>query len=146
MADVASDAAGQITDLDAQLDQHTRALDVVLGSDAEAGIRLDDETHLGVPPLEAETVDDAASAGHIEITNRMPEIDLVEVLADMEQFVGLGELFTHAAGQTNRMPELNVHLFAAILAHGSDSASTVCPNLGSVSRTTQMGEHVVSAQ
>ena len=118
MAGVDSDAACQIADLDAQLDQHTRALDAVLAANNDTGIRLDDEGHLIVPPLDAETVDDAASLGHSEITSRMPEIDLAEVLADMEQFVSLTNVFTHAAGQTNRLPELKVHLFAAILAHG----------------------------
>jgi TnpA family transposase len=118
MAGVDGDAACQIADLDAQLDQQTRALDLVLGADSETGIRLADDGHLVVPPLEAETIEDAASDGHSEITSRLPEIDLAEVLADVEQLVGLTDVFTHAAGQTNRIPQLKVHLFAAILAHG----------------------------
>ncbi len=117
MAGVDSDAACQLADLDTRLDQHTRALDMVLDANAETGIRLDDDGHLVIPPLDAEQVDDT-SVGHHDITSRMPQIDLAEVLADMDQHVGLSDFFTHAAGQTNRMPELRVHLFAAILAHG----------------------------
>jgi len=79
--------------------------------------RLDDQGHLIVPPLDAKQVTDP-SVGHHDITSRMPQIDLAEVLAEMDQHVGLTDFFTHAAGQTNRMPELRVHLFAAMLAHG----------------------------
>jgi len=118
IAGVRSDAARQIADLHTQVDQHVGALDAVLAANTETGIRLDAEGQLIVAPLEAETVNEAADAGHGEITSRMPEIDLGEVLADIEQIVGLSEQFTHAAGQTNRMPELKVHLFATILAHG----------------------------
>ncbi len=118
MAGVDSDPACQLADLDTQLDQQTRALDLVLGANSETGIRLDEDGHLVVPQFDGEPVDDAIGVGHAEITNRMPEIDLAEVLADIEQLLGLTDLFTHAAGQTNRIPELKVHLFAAILAHG----------------------------
>ena len=117
MAGVDSDAACQLADLDTRLDEHTRALDIVLGTNTETGIRLDGDGHLVVPPLDAEQVDDT-SVGHRDITSRMPQIDLAEVLADMDQHVGLSDFFTHAAGQTNRMPALRVHLFAALLAHG----------------------------
>jgi TnpA family transposase len=117
MAGVDSDAACQLADMDARLDRQTRALDDVLAANADTGIRLDSDGHLIVPPLKAETVDDTVM-GHHDITSRIPQVDLAEVLADLDQVVGLTDLFTHAAGQSNRIPDFRVHLFAAILAHG----------------------------
>ena len=117
MAGVDSDAACQLADLDTQLDQQTRALDHVLAANVDSGIRLNDDGHLIVPPLDAETVDDT-NAGHHDITSRIPQVDLAEVLADMDHELSLTDLFTHAAGQSNRIPDFRVHLFAAILAQG----------------------------
>ena len=117
MAGVDSSAPCQLADMDAQLDQQTRALDEVLATNVGSGIRLDANGHLIVPPLDAEAIDENDLARQ-RITGRMPQVDLAEVLADIDQQVGVTNLFTHAAGQSNRIPDFRVHLFAAILAHG----------------------------
>ena len=44
-----------------------------------------------VPPLDAEDIDENDLARK-RITSRMPEVDLAEVLADMDQRVGLTNL------------------------------------------------------
>ena len=61
-----------------------------------------------------------------EIAERLPKVELTDLLVEVDRLTGFSRYFTHAGGAEPRTAELRVHLYASILAQAT--------NIGPVSK------------
>lgn len=80
----------------------------------EGKVRME-EDNLVISPLEAE--DRPASAVELEhrIDERLPQVDLSELLIEVDSWTSFRQCFEHAAGSEPRTKHLQRHLYAALL-------------------------------
>jgi TnpA family transposase len=85
---------------------------------ASGHIRVDlDSGELHVRRLPGLERPEPTSALATDIANRLPEVDLADVLIDVDGWTRFSEELTHAHGATPRQPRLREHRYAALLAH-----------------------------
>ncbi len=91
--------------------------------DAGDGVRLV-AGRLQLSPPEALEDSPAAVRLRSELDRLTPRMDIPDLLAEVEQWTGFTGHLTHAAGATPRMPDLQQHLHAALLASGLNLGPT----------------------
>jgi TnpA family transposase len=89
----------------------------------ERGIRVV-HGELVVSRLVAEDVTDDTVQLRQLIADRLPRVELAELLIEVDHWTGFSRHCTHAGGSTTRTPDLAVHLYAAILAQACNLGVT----------------------
>jgi TnpA family transposase len=89
----------------------------------EGKVRME-EDNLVISPLAAE--DRPASAVELEhrIEERLPYVDLSELLIEVDSWTSFSQCFEHAAGSEPRTKNLQRHLYAALLGQGCNIGLT----------------------
>ncbi len=96
------------------------------------GVRIADGA-LVVRRLSAEDVPaDAVQLGQ-RVADRLPRVDLADLLIEVDHWTGFSRHFTHAGGSTARTPELGVHLYAALLAQACNFGLTTMAEIADLS-------------
>jgi TnpA family transposase len=99
--------------------------------DRDSGVRMEDG-NLIVTPLEAEDRPESAVILERLIDERLPQVELSELLVEVDGWTGFSGCFQHASGREPRSPDLTRHLYASVLAQGC--------NLG-LTRMAQICDH-----
>ncbi|MEJ7894616.1 MAG: Tn3 family transposase, partial [Solirubrobacteraceae bacterium] len=111
----------RLRELEAEQQQALRALQAAV--DAGDGVRLVGDRLELSPPAALEQRPETVRL-RAELDRLVPHIDIPDVLADVEGWVGFTTYLTHAAGATPRMADLQQHLHAALLASGLNLGPT----------------------
>ena len=77
-----------------------------------------------VTPLEAEERPESVVALEQRIDERLPHVELSELLVEVDRWTGFSGCFEHAGVVEPRRPELRRHLYASILAQGCNLGLT----------------------
>jgi TnpA family transposase len=109
------DVTVRLDQLRDELDDHLADLDVAL-ADADT-VRLGDG-HLVVTPLAALDTTPELEAIRDAVDELLPQIDLVDLLVEVNEWCGFLEHLTHADNATDRSRDHTQRLLAAIIAHG----------------------------
>lgn len=111
-----TDGARRLDAAEAQLHDRTRRLDERLL--AGGPVRVHDG-ELIVPQLDAEPVDEHTQRLAGMLAERLPRVELTDLLIEVDGWVGFSAHFTHAGGGAARSPEHRTHLYAALLAQAT---------------------------
>lgn len=106
---------------EADLSAALRRLDPVLQQGS--GVRIEDG-ELVVSRLSAEDVPDEADELAQRVADRLPRVELADLLSEVDQWTGFSRHFNHAGGSTIRIADFTVHLYAAILAQACNFGVT----------------------
>ncbi len=112
-----ADGAQRLDAAEAELHDRMRRLDKRLV--AGGPVRVQDG-ELIVPQLEAEPVAEATQRLAAMVTERLPRVELTDLLIEVDGWVGFSQHFTHAGGGAARSPEHRTHLYAALLAQATN--------------------------
>lgn len=113
-----------LTGISADPEEHLRRkqeqLEELLGQ-FDQGLPQDDrlsinDGRLVLSPLEADEIPESLARLRQLIEERLPRVELTDLLIEVDRWTGFSRNFEHAAGSEPRTPELQTHLFAAILA------------------------------
>jgi TnpA family transposase len=63
---------------------------------------------------------ESAVALQKEIGERLPKVELTDLLVEGDRLAGFSRFFTHASGAVPRTPDLRVHLYASVLAQATN--------------------------
>ena len=104
-----------------ELSELLARVDPLLAQDGK--VRME-EGNLVISPLQAE--DRPASAVELEhqIDERLPFVDLSELLIEVDRWTGFSQCFEHAAGSEPRSKDLQRRLYAALLGQGCNIGLT----------------------
>jgi TnpA family transposase len=120
-----------------RLDARAAALEALLGRVdrmlARNGRIRVEEGELIVSPLEAEERPASAVALEQYLDQRLPHVDLSELLIEVDRWTRFSQYFTHAGGSTPRSPDVLRHLYAAILAQGCNIGLTKMAQIADLS-------------
>lgn len=83
-----------------------------------------EEGNLVISPLTAEDRPASATALEQQIDERLPYVDLSEVLIEVDRWTGFSQCLEHAAGSEPRSKALQRHLYAALLGQGCNIGLT----------------------
>ncbi len=97
----------------AELETHLTEFDQTLTQSNQ--VRLE-KGRLVVSPLRAEELPESAQQLQQWVTERLPQVELVDLLIEVDRWIGFSRYFEHAGGGEPRNRELQVYLYAAILA------------------------------
>ena len=87
--------------------------------DRSEGIRIENG-ELIVPMDEGNELPESARALEVEVSRRIPHLDLTDLLLEVDQWTGFSQHLTHAGGGQPRTDDLLLHLHAAVLAQGTN--------------------------
>ncbi len=104
-----------------ELQQHLEQLGRTLARGDQ--VRLD-KGELVAPRLTAEDLPEATVQLTHRLAERLPRVELADLLIEVDRWCGFSRHFTHAGGATARTPELTVHLYAALLAQACNFGLT----------------------
>ena len=71
---------------------------------------------LSAPNLTAETIPESAQALEARIRDRVPRIELADLLVEVDQWTQFSRSFEHVSGSEPRTPEFLTHLYASLFA------------------------------
>ena len=115
------DADQRLRELETEQQQALRSLQNAV--DAGDGVRLvDGRLELSRP--DALDENPAAVRLRAELDRLTPRVDIPDLLAEVQGWTGFTGQLTHAAGANPRMPDLQQHLHAALLAWGLNIGPT----------------------
>jgi TnpA family transposase len=103
--------------------------DVLTGS---AGVRIEDGD-LIVPPIRSDELPESALELQRLVTERLPRIDLTDLLIEVDGWTGFSTHFTHAGGSEPRSPEMLAHLYASILTQACNFTVTEMSAISDIS-------------
>jgi TnpA family transposase len=126
---VSDEGTGRLTQREAELEALLGRVDPLLKRDA--GVRMEDGD-LIVTPLEAEERPESAATLERLIDERLPQVELSELLVEVDGWTGFSGCFEHASGREPRSQDLTRHVYASVLAQGC--------NLG-LTRMAQICDH-----
>jgi TnpA family transposase len=120
-----------------RLDAHAAELEALLGHVDQmlarnARVRIE-AGELIVSPLEAEERPASAVALEQHLDQRLPQVDLSELLIEVDRWTRFSQHFTHAGGSAPRSPDVLRHLYAAILAQGCNIGLTKMAQIADLS-------------
>jgi hypothetical protein len=118
---VTDEGMTRLTQREAELEALLERVDPLLGRDS--GVRMEDG-NLIVTPLEAEERPESAVALERLIDERLPQVELSELLVEVDGWTGFSGCFHHAGGREPRSQDLARHLYASILAQGCNLGLT----------------------
>ena len=81
----------------------------------EDSVRLEDK-RIVVSPIKADDRPESVIALEKNITKRLPKIDLVDLLVEVDSWTSFSSCFTHASGSEVRSKDFLKHLYACIFA------------------------------
>lgn len=96
-----------------ELEQQLEQLDRALTHPDQ--VRLE-KGRLVLSPLRAEVLSESSLQLQQQITARLPRVELVDVLMEVDRWLGFTDHFAHAGGSEPRTPDLQTYLYAAIIA------------------------------
>ena len=88
---------------------------------------------LVVSPLKAEEVPDSTLKLRKQIRERLPWIELTNLIIEIDNLTGFSQALVHAADAENRIPNLKRYLYAAIIAQGCNIGLERMARLASLS-------------
>lgn len=100
-------------------------------SDSES-IRLEND-RVVITPHEAEELSEEVLALNEQVAQRLPQIELSDLLIEVDRWTAFSEHFTHAGGAIARNPELTRNLYAAILAQACNFGLTTMAQVSELS-------------
>jgi len=112
---VSEDSACRLEDREAELQTLFPRVDALL---AQSGNVRIENGELVVSPLEAEDVPETAAELASLIDQRLPRVDLSELVIEVDGWTEFTRCFEHAGGAEPRSPNLRLHLYASLLAQG----------------------------
>jgi TnpA family transposase len=120
-----------------RLDARAAELEALLGHVDQmlarnARVRIE-AGELIVSPLEAEARPASAVALEQHLDQRLPQVDLCELLIEVDRWTRFSQHFTHAGGSAPRSPDVLRHLYAAILAQGCNIGLTKMAQIADLS-------------
>ena len=108
-----------------QLQQHQEELDYQLEKfhqtiqDSDK-VRISNEGELIISPLQAEDLPPMAQKLQRLVGQRLPRIDLSELIIEIDKLTGFSYALTHAAGNVSSPDDTSKYLYAAILAQATN--------------------------
>jgi len=87
--------------------------------DRSDGIRIENG-ELIVPMDEGEDLPPSVQVLEARVSRRTPHVDLTDLLLEVDQWVGFSKHLTHAGGGQPRTDDLLLHLYAALIAQGTN--------------------------
>jgi TnpA family transposase len=118
---VPEEGTTRLTQREAELDSLLERVDPLLNRDS--GVRMEDGD-LIVTQLEAEDRPESVVTLERLIDERLPQVELSELLVEVDGWTGFSDCFEHASGREPRSPDLTRHLYASILAQGCNIGLT----------------------
>jgi TnpA family transposase len=88
---------------------------------------------LVVSPLKAEEVPDSTNQLRKQIRERLPWIELTNLIIEIDNLTGFSQALVHAADAENRIPDIKRYLYAAIIAQGCNIGLERMARLASLS-------------
>ena len=88
---------------------------------------------LVVSPLKAEEVPDSMNQLRKQIRERLPWIELTNLIIEIDNLTGFSQALVHAADAENRIPDIKRYLYAAIIAQGCNIGLERMARLASLS-------------
>lgn len=126
------DGAERLTARSAELEALLARLDRTLGR--VPGVRLENGVVV-VTPLKAEERSEATTRLERLIDERLPRIELAELLIEVDAWTGFTSCLEHAGGSEPRSKDLLVHLYASLLAQGCNLGLTAMAQIADLSYT-----------
>jgi TnpA family transposase len=124
-----AEGAQRVTEREQELEQLLAAVDRQL-YDPRSAVRVE-KNHLVLTPFEGEDRPKSAELLADLITERMPPIDITDLLAEVDTWVHFSDHFKHATGGDVRSPDFLLHLYACLLAQaGNFGLSQMAQNTG----------------
>jgi len=124
-----ADGAQRIAEREGELEHLLEAADQQL-SKPNSALRLE-KKQLVLTPFEAEGRPASADLLADMIAERMPRIDITDLLTEVDTWVHFSEHFKHAIGNDVRDPDFLLHLYACLLAQaGNFGLSQMAQNTG----------------
>ena len=124
-----ADGAQRVADREQELEQLLEAVDQQL-YDPHSAIRIE-KNRIVLTPFEGEERPKSADVLADLITERMPRIDITELLAEVDTWVHFSDHFKHATGGNRRNPGFLHHLYACLWAQaGNFGLSQMAQNTG----------------
>jgi len=105
----------RLEEREAELETAMAQVDRLL-SRRDSHVRVEDNK-LVLSPLEADPRPASADALAARITERLPRVELSDLLIEVDGWTHFSDHFVHAAGADTLRPTLLPHLYASILAH-----------------------------
>ncbi len=118
---VPAEGAARLTQREAELEALLERVDPLLDRDSE--VRMENG-NLIVTQLEAEERPESAVILEQLIDERLPQVELSELLVEVDGWTGFSGCFEHASGREPRSQDLTHHLYASILAQGCNLGLT----------------------
>jgi TnpA family transposase len=87
------------------------------------GIRIE-QGELIVPADAGQEPPDSAKALEEQVSRRLPSVELTDLLLEVDSWTGFSQQLTHASGGQPRTDELSCHLYATLLAQGTNMGLT----------------------
>jgi TnpA family transposase len=88
---------------------------------------------LVVSPFKAEEVPDSTKQLRKQIRERLPWIELTNLIIEIDNLTGFSQALVHAADAENRIPDIKRYLYAAIIAQGCNIGLERMARLASLS-------------
>jgi TnpA family transposase len=122
MLGLPADATARLSERCEELGGHLRQLED--GLPANSGVRIEDG-QLVVTPLSAEQVPESTSELERLVSERLPRVDLADLLIEVDGWTGFSRHLTHAAGGQPRTRDERTYLYAAILAEACNFGTSM---------------------
>jgi len=87
-------------------------------------IRLDDDDRLIVTPYAQEDPSDSVVRLQSEITARIPQVELTDLLIETDSWLSFSDCFTHAGGEAHRLPDFRKRAYVSLFAGACNLEST----------------------
>ncbi len=113
-----------------ELSQLLSSFDTTFQDNEQVRIEKD---KLVVSPLKAEEVPDSTKQLRKQIRERLPWIELTDLIIEIDNLTGFSQALVHAADAENRIPDIKRYLYAAIIAQGCNIGLERMARLASLS-------------
>ncbi len=125
-----TNGAGRLDACAAGLERRLASLDRTVA--AGANVRVEDG-ELVISPLEAEELPDDVKQLQALVADRLPKVELADLLIEVDGWCGFSQHFTHAGNSPSRTPNLVTHLYAALLAQACNFGLTTMADVSDLS-------------
>ena len=95
-------------------------------------VRLQDD-RVVISPHAAEQLPEEIVSLSVQVAQRLPRIELADLLIEVDRWTGFTKHFTHAGGAKPRNPDLTRHLYATILAQACNFGLTTMAEVSDLS-------------
>lgn len=92
-----------------------------------------EDGELVISPLEAEELLEDVKQLQALVAERLPKVELADLLIEVDGWCGFSQHFTHAGNSPSRTPNLLTHLYAALLAQACNFGLTTMADVSDLS-------------